>query len=167
MIRRAGNNGDFCLTTEDSDNHHALVGLADDVGRVPEYLDHASTESGTFRLEPVGAITPFRHEYKNVLIALVIGKLRVRIVPSWDMPLMANTWQNVSERDGRQMFPVSPELGDRPQVLECTVEQGELLFLPVGCWFFIETIEIAAFLTFSHFGFDNDFSVPDIINGVL
>ena len=155
------------MTADGADNQHVLSGLVNGVGRLPVYLDQTIGETGTFRLDPVGSITPYRHEFKNVLITLVMGKLRVKFVPSWDMPSMRNTRQNLSERDGRQMYPVSPSQCDRPQVLECTVEQGELLFLPVGCWFFIETIEISATLTFTHFVFDNEFSIPDIVNGVL
>jgi hypothetical protein len=158
---------DFCLTTDHDDNQHMLSSLMDDVGRLPEYLEHSKIAVGAFDLDPIGAITPFRHEYKNVLVALIMGKWRVRIVLSWDLPSMANTWQNLSERDGRRMSPVSPDQCGRPQVLECIVEQGELLFLPVGCWYFIETIEISAAVTFTQFVFDNDFSAPDIVNDVL
>jgi hypothetical protein len=167
MIRTAGTTGDYCLTNDDDDNQRVLSGLLSDVGRVPEYLAEASNEAGTFRLDAAGAIVPFRQEFKNLLIAQVMGKVRVKIVPSWDTPSMRNTWQNLSERDGRQMFSAAPARSDRPLVRECIVEQGDLLFLPVGCWLFIETIEISAAVTFTNFVVDNDFSVPDIVHGVL
>ncbi|MHC5542307.1 cupin-like domain-containing protein, partial [Singulisphaera rosea] len=68
-----------------------------------------------------------------------------------------NTGRVSSNLDGRTLphDPVVP-LG-RPQILECLLEPGELLFLPVGCWSFAETFEPSATLSFTNFAFDNDF----------
>jgi hypothetical protein len=65
------------------------------------------------------------------------------------------------------MFAGSPDGCDEPQIMECLLEPGDLLFLPVGCWFFIETVETSTALMFTNFAFVNDFAVPDIVDGVL
>lgn len=163
MIRRSSASVDFGLTTEDPENQDALSELWDNLGRIPEYLDGGGRLAGSFRLDPAGSFTPFRHEFTNQLLALALGKLRVKLVPSWDLPLMRNTWQALSELDGRQTSAVSPIELDQPQVLECVLNQGELLLIPVGCWFFVQRIEASVTATAHNFVFDNDFPSPDAL----
>jgi hypothetical protein len=37
------------------------------------------------------------------------------------------------------------------------LEPGELLFLPVGCWHFVEGLDVSITITFTNFKWDNDF----------
>jgi len=91
----------------------------------------------------------------------------VRIVPSWDLPSMRNTWQNRSEQDGKELLTVSPDQTGRPQILETILTPGEMLFVPVGYWYRIEAMEISASVKLTNFVFNNQFSVPELVNGVL
>jgi hypothetical protein len=93
------------------------------------------------------------------LMAQVIGRKRILLVPSWDMPLMRNLFDVYCEIDGRATLPALGASLRQPQVLECYLDPGEILFLPIGCLHFVEAIEISVTMSFTNFHFDdNDFT---------
>jgi hypothetical protein len=159
MIRSATGTNDFYLTANNnSTNKQALPELWDDIVQIPEYLDGHDRMGGFFWLGPPGTITPFHHDLTNNFMAQVMGRKRVKIVPSWDMPLMSNDFHCYSRVDGRTR-PAAPQPGlEEPQVLECILGPGEILFLPIGCLHFVEGIDASATVSFTNFVFDNDFS---------
>ena len=107
-VRTAGVTNDFYLTaTNNSSNKQVLAGLWDDIVQIPEYLDDRDPLGGFFWLGPAGTITPFHHDLTNNFMAQVIGRKRVKLVPSWDMPLMANDSTSSRRVDGR-VTPPSP-----------------------------------------------------------
>jgi hypothetical protein len=158
-VRTAGVTNDFYLTANNNTNNKtALAELWDDVVQVPEYLDSRDRMAGFLWFGPAGTITPFHHDLTNNFMAQVIGRKRVKLAPSWDMPLMANDFHVFSRLDGR-VVPSAPQPGlGEPQVLECMLNPGEILFLPVGCLHFVEGVEISVTVSFTNFLFDNDFS---------
>src|SRR5206468_2367912 len=106
-------------------------------------LDGRDPLNGFFWLGPAGTITPFHHDLTNNFMAQVIGRKRVRIAPSWDMPLMANDYHVFSRVDGRETPPSPRPALDAPQILECILHPGEILFLPIGCLHFVEGLDIS------------------------
>jgi ribosomal protein L16 Arg81 hydroxylase len=42
-------------------------------------------------------------------------------------------------------------------VLECVLEPGEILFLPVGWWHYVEALDISVTLASTNFHWQNDF----------
>ncbi|MCA1685929.1 MAG: cupin-like domain-containing protein [Planctomycetia bacterium] len=158
-VRASGVTNDVYMTAANgSKNKEALAGLWDDVVQVPEYLDGRDPGAGFFWLGPAGTVTPFHHDLTNNFMAQVVGRKRVKIAPSWDMPLMANDFHVFSRVDGRVTPPAPRPAADAPQVLECVLHPGEILFLPVGCLHFVEALDVSATVSFTNFVFDNDFS---------
>jgi hypothetical protein len=161
MVRHTENTNDFYLTANNnSRNKSVLPELWEDIVQVPEYLDNQSQGrlSGFFWMGPAGTITPFHHDLTNNFMAQVIGRKRVKLAPSWDVPLMSNHIHCFSKCDGRLMPPTPDAAFDEPQIHECVLERGEILFLPVGCMHFVEGIDISVTVSFTNFVFDNDFS---------
>lgn len=166
MVRSAESTNDFYLTANNNSlNKSVLPELWDDIMQIPEYLSSQSNQGrgqggldGFFWMGPAGTITPFHHDLTNNFMAQVIGRKRVKIVPSWDIPLMSNHLHCYSKRDGRLMPPTPNAAFDEPQVHECVLERGEILFLPIGCMHFVEGIDISVTVSFINFVFDNDFS---------
>jgi hypothetical protein len=158
-VRTSGVTNDFYMTANNSaSNQGALPELWDDIIQIPEYLDGDAAQNGFFWLGPAGTITPFHHDLTNNLMAQVIGRKRVKIVPSWDLPLMRNLYHVYCQLDGRTMPPAPRADFQQPQVLECILSPGEILFLPVGCLHFVEGLDISVTVSFTNFVFDNDFS---------
>ncbi len=158
-VRTAGVTNDFYLTANNtSANRQTLAELWDDIVQIPEYLDGVNQPGGFLWLGPAGTITPFHHDLTNNFMAQVIGRKRIKLSPSWDMPLMANDFHVYSKIDGR-LTPSSPQpAADQPQIIDCILNPGELLFLPIGWLHFVEGIDISVTVSFTNFVFDNDFS---------
>ena len=159
-VRTAGVTNDFYITANNnSANRNALPELWDDIVQIPEYLNAKSADNGFFWFGPAGTITPFHHDLTNNLMAQVIGRKRILIAPSWDMPLMRNLRDVYCEVDGRETAPDPRPAAGEPQILECFLEPGEILFLPVGCLHFVEALEVSATVSFTNFDFDdNDYT---------
>ncbi len=160
QVRTAGKSNDIYITaSNNSANKDVLPELWDDIVQIPEYLDGKSHQNGFFWFGPAGTITPFHHDLTNNFMAQVFGRKRVLLTPSWDMPLMRNLFHVYSEIDGRATSPDPRPIDSQPQVFECILSPGELLFLPVGCLHFVEALEISATVSFTNFAFDdNDYT---------
>ncbi len=156
-VRTAGQTNDFYMTANnDSANRTALAELWDDVVQVPEYLSK-DAGAGFFWMGPAGTVTPFHHDLTNNLLAQVIGRKRLKIAPSWDLPIVRNHFHCYSQLDGRVTPPAPRPPLEEPQILEFTLDAGELLFLPIGCLHFVEGLDITVTVSFTNFVFDNDF----------
>ena len=157
-VRTAAETNDFYLTANNSSsNRNVLSELWDDVVQIPEYLA-ADRPGGFFWMGPRGTITPFHHDLTNNFMAQVIGRKRVKLAPSWDLPLMRNHLHCFSQHDGRVMPLATRPPVDEPQILEVILNPGEVLFLPIGCWHYVHGIDISVTMSFTNFVFDNDFS---------
>jgi len=159
-VRTSGVTNDFYITANNnSANKQALPELWDDVAQIPGFLNENSAHNGFFWFGPAGTITPFHHDLTNNLMAQVIGRKRILLAPSWDMPLMRNLRDVYCEVDGRATAPAPRASQGEPQILECYLDPGEILFLPIGSLHFVEALEISATVTFTNFAFDdNDFT---------
>lgn len=157
--RTLGSSGDFYLTAQDKvTNAQVVARLWDDVVQIPDYLDVEDRLAGSFFLGPPGSTIPFRHDLANQMMAQAVGRRRVKLAPSWDLPLMRNDFHCYSQVDGRRRAAATDPPPGEPQVLECVVEPGEILFVPVGWMHFVEAIDLSATVSFTNFLFDNDFA---------
>ena len=158
LVRDGGRTNDYYMTAaNNSHNDNALTELWQDMAPIPEYLDASKAERGFLWFGPAGTITPFHHDLTNNFMAQVIGRKRVLIVPPWEIAGMYNDEHCFSQVDGRnidyQRFPAMRNV----RVMECELRPGELLFLPVGCWHFVEGLDVSVTVTFTNFRWDNGF----------
>lgn len=159
LVAMTESSNDFYMTANNgSQNQQALRELWQDIGPLSEYLNPQAPEKGFFWLGPKGTRTPFHHDLTNNFMAQLVGRKRVLLIPACETPYMYNTMHCYSDVDAaainRQMFP----LFDQVQVLECVLEPGELLFLPIGCWHYVEALDKSVTMSFVNFRWDNDFS---------
>ena len=159
-VSAAGNSNDIYITASNASANKALLSeLWNDIVQIPEYLDATSLQNGFLWLGPAGTITPFHHDLTNNFMAQVMGRKRILLAPSWDMPLMRNLSHVYCEIDGRVTKPNPRPDSFEPQILECILSPGEVLFLPVGSMHFVEALEISATVAFTNFAFDdNDYA---------
>ncbi|WP_118181825.1 cupin-like domain-containing protein [Paraburkholderia phosphatilytica] len=158
LIERSGPTNDFYMTANNtSQNRVALAALWDDVRPIAEYLDPASPDTGFFWFGPAGTKTPFHHDLTNNFMAQVMGRKRVKLIPFHDTPLVYNHLHCYSQVDGSAIDTAKfPALADA-QVLECTLSPGELLFLPIGWWHYVEGLDVSVTMTFINFLAGNEF----------
>ena len=130
-----------------------LTGMVDDWPALSKWnLDRG----GSLAIRPRGALTPFARNGTNRLLAQVVGRSRVKVVPSWDVPQLDNPAGDLSAIDSRQT-PARPQpRHDEAQILETILDPGEILFLPVESVDCVEALEIAVTVSFTNVRFDHD-----------
>jgi len=139
-------------------NRAVLPELWQDIGRIPEYLDPSSVDDGFLWCGPAGTRTPLHHDLTNNLMAQVIGRKRIKLIPAWELPYIYNNRHCYTSVDGNNVdFDQFPLMRD-VQILECELHPGELLFLPVGCWHYVEGIDATVTVSFTNFQLTNNFS---------
>ena len=158
MVRDSGRSNDFYMTANnDSLNRDALKELWDDVATLPEYLTDDPERKGFFWFGPAGTVTPFHHDLTNNFMAQIMGRKRIRLISPSELPRVYNFRHCFTDVDGRdidlQRFPAMAGV----QVLDCVLEPGEILFLPVGWWHFVEALDISVTLAMTNFRWHNDF----------
>jgi hypothetical protein len=156
MVRDSGPTNDFYMTANnDGRNREALQELMADLPSLAEYLEQG--RSGFFWFGPAGTITPFHHDLTNNFMIQIAGRKRVRLIAPCDTPNVYNQRHCYSQVDGRnidlQRFPMMASV----PVIECVLQPGEILFLPVGWWHFVEALDVTITVSTTHFLWDNDF----------
>lgn len=159
LIQQRSPTNDFYMTANnDTQNKESLESLWKDIGPLSEYLEPSENRQGFFWLGPAGTVTPFHHDLTNNFMAQVMGRKKVKIIPAHDITLLPNPRHCFTPLDGLQMgsssYPVTPE---SPMVLECILNPGEILFLPIGCWHFVESLDVSITMSFTNFRWNNNF----------
>jgi hypothetical protein len=81
----------------------------------------------------------------------------VRLIAPWETPRLQNHRHCFTPVDGRAIdLQAFPALAGMP-VPECVLEPGEILFLPVGWWHFVEALDISVTIACTNFRWNNDF----------
>ncbi len=155
LLRQGIVSNDFYITAYNNrTNNETLAPLWDDLGPV-SLLRDTNGRDGFFWMGPKGTLTPFHHDLTNNLLVQVAGRKRVRMVPSWEVARMRNIrhcFSGLEPADFAQGTPGTPPL------LECVIDKGEAIFLPVGWWHHVEALDATISMSFTNFAADNDFA---------
>jgi ribosomal protein L16 Arg81 hydroxylase len=158
LVERSGATNDFYMTANNtSQNRTSLAALWPDVPAIREYLDADSPDIGFFWFGPAGTKTPFHHDLTNNFMAQVIGRKLIRLVPMADTPYMYNNLHCYSQVDGSAIDTARFPALQQASVIECTIGPGDLLFLPIGWWHYVEGLEASVTMTYTNFVVRNDF----------
>jgi Cupin-like domain len=132
--------------------------LRDDIVAFPEYLDGEKLDGGVFFwFGPAGTVTPLHHDVMNILMTQVFGRKRITLIPSEHIHHLYNTLGVYSEIDCEK-----PDLNSFPEFRKVTMQRfvlkpGEVLFIPVGWWHHVRSLEISVSVSFTNFLFPNDY----------
>ena len=159
-VLAAGSDNDIYLTA----NNHALkrpglTPLLDDIGSLPAYIDRARLPGEALLwFGPAGTCTPLHHDTLMLFHTQIIGRKHWRFVSPLETPRLDNRVGVFSPLDLAQ-----PDLARWPAladvtVLEVTVEPGETLFVPVGWWHQVRSLDVCISLSFTNVALPNEFS---------
>lgn len=127
----------------------------------PRYLDGSNAAGRVFFwMGPRGTATPMHRDLGNVYLAQIRGRKLVRMVPSRQLHLMYNEVGYHSEADFDNLdFNAFPLLKDAI-VAETIISPGDLLFIPIGWWHYVKSLDETISVTGNNFAFPN--SLPPI-----
>lgn len=130
--------------------------LLDDITILPEYLDGRDTAGKIFFwFGPAGTVTPLHHDTMNILMAQVVGRKRVKLVPANQWSFVYNSVGVYSDVDPERPDYAACPLFRSASVIDVVLSPGEVLFLPVGWWHHVRALDVSITVTFTNFVFDN------------
>ena len=157
MVASSSESNDYYMVANNQNlEREEFKSLFEDIKIFPEYLNSAETSGRVFFwFGPAGTITPLHHDPVNLILAQVLGRKRVRMISPEQTPLMYNHVGVFSKVDGE-----NPDLEKYPlyrnvKILEFILEPGEALFIPVGWWHHIKSLDVSISVSFTNFVFPN------------
>ncbi|MDY6786199.1 MAG: cupin-like domain-containing protein [Cyanobacteriota bacterium] len=136
-----------------------LKPLLDDIQMFSEFLDSSKTKERVFFwFGPAGTITPLHHDPMNLMMAHVYGRKRWRLISPDATPLLYNNVGVFSEVDLENLDDEKYPLFRDVRVIETVLEPGEVIFIPVGWWHQVKSLDISIALSFTNFIFPNEYN---------
>lgn len=160
ITRADGARNDLYMTAYNaSQNDGALSAIRGDMGMIDRYLDPtADNRYGLMWIGPAGTVTPMHHDLTNNLLVQVAGRKVVKLVPAIQADAMYNHIHVFSalgdiEHPAFDMerFPDFAQA----RVLDVTLLPGDALFLPIGWWHQVRSLDFSVTLTYTNFRWNN------------
>lgn len=140
-----------------------LLGLSQHLRPLEEILDgDFRPEAGlpSFWIGPSGTITNLHFDISNVLNILIEGSKRFILVPSDNTCFVYNSRGIFSEVDAKNPDTARHPLFSRAERFEVVLAPGDAIFIPVGWWHYVESLEPSISIAFNRFVVGNTFSMP-------
>lgn len=155
----AGN--DAYLTAHNSArNIEAMSVLHPDMGFPEKFLTRdAEQANGMMWIGPAGTLTSLHHDLTNNLIAQVVGRKRLLVLPAAEVGKLYNHLHVFSEiadiEDPALQLSRFPLLAEA-NFTEVTLMPGEMIFMPVAWWHQVRSIDFSVTVTYTNFRWPND-----------
>ncbi len=160
LVVEGGESNDYYLTA--NNNQESLSELAllfEDVGdfgkgyRIPETI---KTRSHLW-FGPIGAFTPLHHDLTNNMLVQVYGRKKLTLIPAFQVQNLYNDTHVYSATD----FP-DIDLKRFPKMknvtpIEVILYPGEAIFIPIGWWHCVESLDVSISVSFTDFKVINNF----------
>jgi hypothetical protein len=160
-LMMAAKDNDYYITAYNSAvNQDALKCLSDDLGTLDEYLRHEPGRvEAMFWIGPKNTFTPLHHDLTNNLLVQFVGRKRVILVSPAETPRLYND-VHVFSRVGNLAAP-DLDLAAYPLVegvtfAEVILNPGDALFIPIGWWHQITSLDFSVSATYTNFNWPNE-----------
>lgn len=157
QVLAGGATNDYYLTANNEMlRRPEFAPLLGDIGTLPPFFDRAALPSlSSFWFGPAGTVTPLHHDTLMLCHTQIVGRKRWRFVS----PLQ---WDKVYNHSGvfspvdveRPDFVRHPAFRDA-RVLEVIVEPGETMFLPLGWWHQVTSLDVSLSFSYSNLALPN------------
>jgi ribosomal protein L16 Arg81 hydroxylase len=133
--------------------------LLDDIGTLPSICDRAQlSRSSSFWFGPAGTVTPLHHDTLMLFHTQVVGRKRWRFISPLQTPKLYNFNGVFSpidvDKPDLARFPLFADV----TMLEVVVEAGETVFLPLGWWHQVTSLDVSLSFSYSNLTIPNQFS---------
>jgi hypothetical protein len=109
---------------------------------------------GFLWIGPKGTVTPFHHDLTDNLLTQVKGRKRVHLIPNWEEKNM-KTFNRIFS--GWKLEELQAEGVDIP-VFETVIGPGDMLFIPVGWWHHVVSLDESYSILLTNTAWSNDYT---------
>ena len=154
-ITTQGGNDAYITAYNGGANAETLAPLDEDLGHYSTVL---TPGGGMIWIGPEGTFTPLHFDLTNNLLAQIVGRKRLVLVPPSESSKMAHTRHVFSEvhdlKDPARLarFPQAATV----RHFEVEIEPGDLLYIPVGWWHQVASLSFSVMMTYTNFIWPND-----------
>ena len=156
----AGGNDAYLTAYNSAANRAALAPLAADMGFLEKFLTpDPALRGGMPWIGPAGTLTSMHHDLTNNLIAQIVGRKRLKILPAAEVGKIYNTTHVFSDipdvEDPAIDWTRHPRLATA-RVYEVELQPGEIIFMPLAWWHQVRALDFSVTATFTNFLWPND-----------
>jgi Cupin-like domain len=163
LVESGGRSNDFYMVANNpSFETGDMRRLLSDVAFFDGLLDaHATAGKVFFWFGPAGTVTPLHYDTMNVLLAQVTGRKKVTLVPSFQSHLVYNRIGVYSDVDCEAPDYDRYPLFRQTCRQEILLEPGQALFIPVGWWHHVRSLDVSISVSFTNFQVPNTYVWED------
>lgn len=152
---------DFYMTANNATNSHQMLQeLFLDIGDFADgYSNLALKDERSFLwFGPKGTFTPLHHDLTNNMLVQIYGRKKVTLIPALQVPHLYNDHWVFSElNDANEIDFKKYPLARSITPVECILNAGEALFIPIGWWHSVESLDVSMSISFTNFNAPNHF----------
>jgi hypothetical protein len=141
-------------------NQEALSTLHGDLGFIDKVLDPTVVgPHGMMWIGPAGTFTALHHDLTNNLIAQVVGRKRLLVLPASEVGHLYNDTHVFSRISDLQDPTIDPSAFPRlagARAYEVMLEPGEAIFMPFAWWHQVRSLDFSVTLTYTNFRWPNE-----------
>jgi hypothetical protein len=163
-IVRSGASNDYYMTANNAERNAGILGaLADDVRPLDGLLERppAGALPGMLWLGPAGTLTHLHHDLTNNLMIQIVGRKVVKLISPLDTAKVYNhkhVYSAIADLDAPIDAAAYPLFKDAT-VFTVTLDPGDVLFIPIGWWHHVRSLDVSITLTCTAFLRANDYHV--------
>lgn len=152
---------DYYITAYNSEvNQEALAPLGDDLGTLDEYLRHEPGRlEAMFWIGPKNTFTPLHHDLTNNLLVQFVGRKRVTLASPAETPRLYNdvhVFSRVRNVTAPDLDLAAFPLLEGAFFQEIILKPGDALFIPIGWWHQITSLDFSVSATYTNFRWPNE-----------
>jgi len=133
--------------------------LLHDIGSVPQWCDPSQLGPlSNFWFGPAGTVTPLHHDTVLLFHTQISGRKRWRFISPLDTPKVYNFNGVFSPIDVENPDLERYPLFEQVKMLEVIVEPGETVFLPLGWWHQVTSLDVSISFSFTNLAMPNQFA---------
>jgi ribosomal protein L16 Arg81 hydroxylase len=126
---------------------------------LPKFLQQTGpSDGGMLWIGPGGAFTPLHHDLTNNLFVQIVGRKRFVMAPAMALPNMYNDRHVLSEigdvKDPSLDLTRHAKLA-KVRFHEFILNPGDILFIPVGWWRQVTSLDFSVSVTYTNFLWPN------------
>ncbi len=161
LITSAAGNDAYITAYNSARNTEALAVLDRDLGSLDRFLVSTPDQHMMKWIGPSGTVTSLHHDLTNNLIAQIVGRKRIKLIPAAEVGKLYNSQHVFSEIPDlddpaldRSRFPLLSTV----RSYDVTLAPGEAIFVPLGWWHQVKSLDFSVTLTYTNFRWRNDWA---------
>jgi Cupin-like domain/2OG-Fe(II) oxygenase superfamily len=131
----------------------ALAALREELQPPAHLVDTRVRSRGSVKLWMGGAdtVTPLHHDQHSIFFMQIFGRKRIKMIPPFDFSRLYVRERFYSEVNPERVDPVRHPLFAQVSLASVELGPGDALFIPVGWWHHVRSLQACISATFSAF----------------